>query len=987
MRLLECNSAGEFSLTKKFVSDDIPRYAILSHTWGPDTEEVSFKDMMDGTGMSKPGYHKIQFCGEQAGHDSLQYFWIDTCCIDKSNSTELQEAINSMFRWYRDAAKCYVYFADVMRPALDADGKPSLLPWESSFQKSRWFARGWTLQELIAPAVVEFFSKEGEYLGNKRSLERHIHEVTGIPVKALQGSPLSDFSVPERMLWAENRDTTHKEDKAYSLLGIFDVHMPLIYGEGREKALKRLREEIDKASKGTKREDFSVAFSLYDVPEIELFVAREDELAEIHGTLRGDGSRRTVVLHGLGGMGKTQLAIAYAKRYKDNYSAIFWLNIKDENSLEQSFAKAAKQILQDHPSASRLSGVDIEENVDGTIDAVREWLSLANNTRWLMIYDNYDYPKLLDNTDPAAVDILKFLPESYQGSVIVTTRSSQVKIGHAIRIRKLEDVRDSVKILSNASRREGLIDDPDAVKLARELDGLPLALATAGAYVDQTAMSFSDYLRLYKASWTKLLKTSPKLGSYEDRTFYSTWQVSFDHVKQQNELSAKLLRLWAYFDNQDIWFELLRHGDSEDPEWIRELTEDELSFNGAVRVLSDHGLVEADMSSQELIESRGYSIHGCVHSWTVCVLNQEWDYDLAKLALKFVGSHVPGEESTKPWLTQRRLLQHAARCSHAVLTGMVSDDGMQWALHRLGLLYDYQDKLDEAEMMYQRALQGYEKAWGPDHTSSLDTVNNLGLLYGKQGKLDEAEKMYQRALQGYEKAWGPNHTSTLNTVHNLGGLYEDQGKLDEADKMYQRALQGKEKALGPDHTRTLHTVHNLGLLYANQGKLDEAEKMYQRALQGKEKALGPDHTATLDTVVGLGILYKKRGRLDDAEKMYQRALQGYENAVGLENVARYQPALMTISNLGNLFAAQGHLDKAKDMYARACTGYRALLGPSSDQCQRLESSIASLDPLQAATPDNTRAVAEVVDIQVNMDHNAKKKSRSLVGKFMRKLFR
>jgi hypothetical protein len=134
--------------------------------------------------------------------------------------------------------------------------------------------------------------------------------------------------------------------------------------------------------------------------------------------------------------------------------------------------------------------------------------------------------------------------------------------------------------------------DPDAVRLAKELDGLPLALVTAGAYLDQTAISFSDYLRLYKKSWTRLLETSPELSSYEDRTLYSTWQLSFDHVKQRNELSAKLLRLWAYFDNQDIWFELLQHADSEDPEWICELTKDELSFNEAVRVLSDHGLVE-----------------------------------------------------------------------------------------------------------------------------------------------------------------------------------------------------------------------------------------------------------------------------------------------------------------------------------------------------------------------------------------------------------
>ncbi|KAN0067154.1 HET domain containing protein [Elaphomyces granulatus] len=987
MRLLKLNDAGEFDLTKDLlVSDDIPCYAILSHTWGPDTEEVSFKDMMDGTAKSKvPGYNKIRFCGEKARRDGLQYFWIDTCCIDKSSSTELQEAINSMFRWYRDAAKCYVYLADVSRPAFDADVNSSPLPWELSFRKSRWFTRGWTLQELVAPASVEFFSKEGEQLGNKRSLERHIHEVTEIPVKALQSNSLSDFSVPERMSWAEKRETTRKEDKAYSLLGIFDIYMPLIYGEGRENAFQRLREKIDKASKGAKREDFSVGFSLSDIPEIEHFVAREEELAEIHRTLRGDGSRRTVVLHGLGGIGKTQLTVAYAKRHRDNYSAIFWLNIKDGDSLKQSFAKIAKQILREHPSASRLSSVDIKENFDEVIDAVKEWLSLPNNTRWLMIYDNYDNPKLPGNTDPTAVDIRKFLPESYQGSVIITTRSSEVKIGHRIQIRKLEDVRDSVRILSNTSRREGLMDDSDAVTLTKELDGLPLALVTAGAYLDQTAISFSDYLRLYKESWTRLLKTSPELSSYEDRTLYSTWQLSFDQVKQRNELSAKLLQLWAYFDNQDIWFELLQHGDSEDPEWIRELTKDELSFNEAVRVLSDHGLVEVDMSSQEQIESRGYSIHGCVHSWIIYVLNQEWDYDLAKLVLKFVGSHVPGAESPKWWLTQRRLLQHAARCSHAVLIGMVTDDGMEWALHELGELYADQGKLDEAEKMYQRALQRYEKAWGPDHSLTLRTVNSLGILYTNQGKLGEAEEMYQRALQGFEKAWGPDHPFTLDMVNNLGVLSTDQGKLDEAEQMHQRVLQGREKALGPDHTSTLDAVNNLGLVYANQGKADKAEKMCQRALQGYEKACGPDHPSTLNVVDTFGLLYKSQGKLDEAEKMYRRALQGYE-ALDLENVARYRPALDTMRNLGGVFAAQGHLDEAKEMYSRARNGFQALQGPSSHVCQQLDLSIASLDPTKAGTRDKgTRVGVNVAE--VDLDRNAKKKSRSVVGKFMHKLFR
>jgi hypothetical protein len=209
---------------------------------------------------------------------------------------------------------------------------------------------------------------------------------------------------------------------------------------------------------GIKREDFSVAFSLSNISDAEHFVAREEELAEMHTKLSGDGSRRTVVLHGLGGIGKTQLSIAYTKRHKNSYSAIFWLNIKDEDSLKQSFAKAARQILREHPSASRISNMDTNENFDGVVDAVKAWLSLPNNTRWLIIDDNYDNPKLSGNIDPAAIDIRRFLPESYQGSIIITTRSSQVKIGHLIRIRKLENVCDSLKILSNVSRRERLID-------------------------------------------------------------------------------------------------------------------------------------------------------------------------------------------------------------------------------------------------------------------------------------------------------------------------------------------------------------------------------------------------------------------------------------------------------------------------------------------------------------------------------------------------
>jgi tetratricopeptide (TPR) repeat protein len=185
--------------------------------------------------------------------------------------------------------------------------------------------------------------------------------------------------------------------------------------------------------------------------------------------------------------------------------------------------------------------------------------------------------------------------------------------------------------------------------------------------------------------------------------------------------------------------------------------------------------------------------------WSIHVLNQEWDYDLARVAVEFVGSHVPGEEADQPWLTQRRLLQHAARCSYMLLNGLVTDDGIAWICHNLGNLYADQGKLAEAEQMYQRARQGKEKALGVEHTSTLRTVNNLGNLYSDQGKLAEAEQMYQRALQGYEKALGADSSMTyipaLNTIWGLGSLFECQGDRAKARIMYSKALIGYEKVV------------------------------------------------------------------------------------------------------------------------------------------------------------------------------------------------
>ncbi|KAG5809976.1 hypothetical protein H9Q74_010269 [Fusarium xylarioides] len=231
---------------EEFFNVSIPEYAILSHTWGDG--EVSLQDWADRKNRRfKPGFQKIICACTQAAKDQLSHVWVDTNCIDKSSSAELSEAINSMFRWYRRSAVCYVYLEDVSAMTLDECTKP-----DSAFRNARWFTRGWTLQELIAPPNVSFFSSNWTLIATKSELAPCITEITGIPWSCLlkgrlsKAHPLRRYSVAQRMAWASNRSTTRIEDQAYSLLGLFDISMLLVYGEGFEAFTRLLGEIIHK---------------------------------------------------------------------------------------------------------------------------------------------------------------------------------------------------------------------------------------------------------------------------------------------------------------------------------------------------------------------------------------------------------------------------------------------------------------------------------------------------------------------------------------------------------------------------------------------------------------------------------------------------------------------------------------------------------------------------------------------------------------------
>jgi tetratricopeptide (TPR) repeat protein len=513
------------------------------------------------------------------------------------------------------------------------------------------------------------------------------------------------------------------------------------------------------------------------------------------------------------------------------------------------------------------------------------------------------------------------------------------------------------------------LDKMERDHLLELLDGLPLAIAQAGAYIQATGSGLTKYISFYEKQWDELMTpgplNDPALKDYPDRSVWTTWTISYQTIREQHEDTTNLLLLWSFLNNKDLWYGLFKAAYKRGPittrtisKWIGEVANSEIQFTGAMRLLRNYSLVE------EITGTTSYATHPVVHQWTRNSQGKHFEKKLMQLAVVVVGQGAPLDDIPNYYALQRRLLPHAQVCfKHVVGTKVFDRLGAEEgadkdldqfgehyiflsALHDLSVVYQDQNKFSEAEELYTRALRGMENTLGPSNISTLGLISDMGTLYDKQGKLLEAEKMYERSLRGTEEVLGPDHLSTLGTVNNLGNLYCKQGKLAEAEKMYERALRGIEEVLGPDHLSTLGTVNNLGNLYCKQGKLAEAEKMYQRSLQVYKELMGKEHLEyhlqALSAFHGMGIVYSNQGRLAKAEKMYERAYRGYEETFRKYNVNQRQDALRVLWSMGILYEKQGEIAKAKAVWERALSGYSTVLGLSSEECKKLVRMIERL---------------------------------------------
>lgn len=697
-----------------------------------------------------------------------------------------------------------------------------------------------------------------------------------------------------------------------------------IYNNGPISPMPRVREEVTK-----------FGLCLGAAPQIDptYFVGRAKEIDEMARVLQ-PGAHHTkqnrLVLGGMGGVGKTQLAVAYLRRYGRDFDSVFWLNATSQTTLHADLRLMAGRLL----SASELERLNDEQ----VLSRVREWLSSTRNARWLLVFDNYD--------EPAQFDIGKFCPYTAHGSILITSRLPEhIRLSsHQISVQALSDVEESLEILEKRSRRPQIRNGkpPFVVHCCRATDVFGRSrFSLSGCPIGRPATRSSDswciskqrasvtcrqYLDSYEQRWNIDPRRSLYLQEYQDRTLYTTWNLSYSILYRDDADAAHMLRFLAYFDNQSISFELFRADTAEPlPPWLQRLSSDRTEFESLMSSLVEYSFIEIQIATQS------YTMHNCLHDWTLAVLNQSLDQKLYWYAFDCVAADI-NRSDRRSFATLRyaSLAAHAIRIAHPrFLQDPLTDDIAACRLdgvRAVATLLTMQNQLVPAAQMFRRALSAYEKILGCEDCRTLSALCDLAgsyrALYSSQDKLDEIAEMYQRAIVGFERVLAAEHLETISAIVYLGRHYIDQGKLYEAEHMYQSALTKLVTTFGPDHSMALYTCRNIGYLYAIQSRFDEAEQMYQRALAGYDRTLGLDNISALEARRGLADVYRAQGKLNQAESLYQQILEQYKVTVGLDH-------LQTISlfhRIGFLYRSQGRLEEAGDMYRRALSGFQALLG-------------------------------------------------------------
>lgn len=704
------------------------------------------------------------------------------------------------------------------------------------------------------------------------------------------------------------------------------------------------------------------------------FVGRQDVEEELSRWLLSDSSPRPVVLCGIGGSGKTQLAIQCCREAEERgFLATLWVDASSPISIEQSYNIIAKAIQKDFADKD-----DVQTTISLVQDTLRSWPE-----RWLVVFDNYDNPKAFQKTS-----IREYLPQGKNGYILFTSRHAGLEHlgGYQISVSSMTKS-ESLDLLLRRSP-SNLDEEKDGLMVADLLGHLALALDQAGAYIRARKLPLKDFMSHYEKRKNVIFREVPDDWEYHDQrgplSVFTTWEMSFGLISGDEKTIAwknNFLTLAGFFDPKRISGRYFHaYCEAENVEWMNlfriDGKWDSYEFGDVLAELHKLSLVQLpDQESDE----RSFTIHPVVSDWLVHrrgkTKGQQMTMELIYALAAFLRYY---DEKDLPLEVNQETALHLDRCVRHERTFVEDTTGVGiGSLPEIASLfarfYRKQGRYPDAGLLFKRALAENERAHGPRHPKTLGTLENLAIISRRQGDYNIAEQLLKRALAGRQgspaehllkralagRQESPASVSgatipqgnissgqglrsgvvdTLRTMQKLANVYSDQGRYDEAEHLFEQALKGMEENLGSKHLETLSIGQNLANVYRKRGRYEDAELLYQSALDVKEKELGPEHPDTLGTVENLANVYRKQQRYIEAEKMFEHSVKSKEKKLGPE----HPDTLRAVQNLANVYSDQEQYNQAESLYARALQGNEKLLGLEHPDSLRTLQNLANL---------------------------------------------
>jgi len=643
------------------------------------------------------------------------------------------------------------------------------------------------------------------------------------------------------------------------------------------------------------------------MPRNPFFTGRDDMLLRIYATLHSGQMAQpcqSCTLSGLGGMGKTQTAVEYAYRYADAYAAVFWIQAETPETIIASMVAIAR--LLDLPEQQ-------EREQKQVVAAVSRWLT--HNSGWLIIFDN------VEEVEP----VKAVLPPAHQGTLLFTTRRQALSVSAQTIVLEKMTAEESQRFLlrrarlpDNANVAECMAPAEEAAtqSIVAALDGLPLALDQAGAYIEATQCSLDEYLRLFRSSPSRLLD---ERESHADHplSVLKTVTVACGQIEQCAPLAAALLTASALLAPEEIPECFFIQGAEQLGAAFVAMAADSFQFQAAIKALLTYSLIQRHPLTQTM------TIHRLVQTVVQERLAGEEQQTWVERVMAAMAAVFPPSDKAQAdyWRACERLMPHALACLDA--SERLGTDAatraslMNHVAHYLANLA----RFAEADRLHQQVLQMCEQIIGMEHPLVIEALNGLARTCKEQGNYAEAESLVQRALWVSERIFGDTHPKVAGTLNNLAVLYMEQGKYAQAEPLHWRALQIWEQSFDAPHPMIATSLHNLASLHARQEKYEQAEDLYRRALEMWEQSLGAEHLKVAYPMSGLAEMYLKQGRLAEAEPLLRRALRIVDQTLGAEHL----DVAYLLTFLGELYTKEQRFAEAEATYRRAlCIRQRTL---------------------------------------------------------------